>query len=323
MGEILAIKTQISEQDFRRIFDQYDLGTFRQAEPITQGTVQTNYAVHTLTGKFMLRCYENRSQESVLFETDLLNYLKSHNYPCTAPHKNLDGKFVGIYQNKPFVLFNFVNGHHVDQPTEVQKQQLIQKVAELQLLTQGYQSKFTDHRWNYDVALCHRLAIEAAQNLNTKNGFEKLVWFENELDSLNLSQSHPKGICHCDFHFSNVLFQVEKFVALLDFDDANYTFLQFDLVGLMDTWAWPHQSDTLNLVQARSVVQAYMKYRPLSDIEQHHLFDVYKLSILFDGVWFFARGNAADFYEKRKVAFLHDLGREQFMDELFGDAAFV
>jgi len=317
LGEIVAVKTQISKQDFVQIIKQYDLGMFHRAKPMTQGSVQTNYLVHTTIGKFVLRCYENRARESVLYEAELLTYLKSRSYPCAAPVKNLHEKFVGTYQNKPFMLFEFVEGDPVDQPTEVHKQQLIQKVAELQLLTMDFQPKFTEHRWNYDVELCRKLAQQAANQINTKNAFEKLVWFENELALLDLPKSHPKGICHCDFHFSNVLFQDDIFVALLDFDDANYTFLQFDLVNLVDSWAWPHQSDALDLEEARSIVQAYMKYRPLSNLEQQHFWDVYKLSVLFDGIWYFARGGAADFYERRKVAHLCDLGREQFMDEIF------
>ncbi len=146
---------------------------------------------------------------------------------------------------------------------------------------------------------------------------EKFNWLESELATLQLPPSLPKGICHCDFHFSNVLFQEDQFAALLDFDDANYTFLVFDLVSLIDGWAWPYQSDTLDLMQACDVVQSYMQHRQLEHIEQQHLYDVHKLSILIDCVWFFGRGDAQDFYEKRKIDFLRKLGREKFCAALF------
>ena len=104
---------------------------------------------------------------------------------------------------------------------------------------------------------------------------------------------------------------------MLDFDDANYTFLQFDLVGLMEYWAWADTAEILDLRKARYVVQEYMQHRALPFIEQQHLYDVYKLSILFDSVWYFSRGDAGDFREKRKIDALHRLGRQQFFDELF------
>ena len=194
---------------------------------------------------------------------------------------------------------------------------MIQKAAELQNLTRKYRPKYKDYRWNYNAELCRTLARKEATKINTKNAQEKFTWLENQLSTLQLPWSLPKGICHCDFHFSNVLFQKNQFVALLDFDDANYTFLLFDLVGLIETWAWTHQSDTLDLTQAHFIVQEYMKHRPLNAVEQRHLYDVYKLSILIDTVWFFRRGHAKDFYEKRKIDSLSNLGRKKFFDAIF------
>ena len=107
------------------------------------------------------------------------------------------------------------------------------------------------------------------------------------------------------------------FVALLDFDDANHTYTQFDLVGLMEYTAWPHQADLLDLATARNMVREYMQHRPLIPIEQQHLYDVYKLSILIDCVWYLGRGAADDFRERNKIDALTNLGRQRFFDELF------
>ena len=102
----------------------------------------------------------------------------------------------------------------------------------------------------------------------------------------------------------------------MDFDDANYTYLLFDLVGLIETRVWPHNG-SLHLKEARAVVQAYTEFRPLNAIEKWHLFDVYKLSILMDGIWYFERGPATDFYEKHKIDDLDSLGKDPFYSALF------
>lgn len=313
----MVAKTPFSQHDFVNILSQYELGTYIQSEPITHGTVQTNFYLQTTQGKLVFRYYENRSLESVLFESHLLAYLKKHHYPCPAPFKNTQGSFVGLYQEKPYVFFEFIEGQHIDRPTDHHKQQLIQKAAELHNLTRKYPPHYKNYRWNYSVELCRTLAHTEATKINTKNAQEKFAWLDDQLSMLQLPMSLPKGICHCDFHFSNVLFQKNEFVALLDFDDANYTFLLFDLVGLIEVWAWSHPSDTLDLMQAHVIVQEYMKHRPLNVVEERHLYDVYKLSILIDMVWFFRRGHAKDFYEKRKVDFLNNLGRKKFFDLIF------
>jgi len=316
----MAVKTPFAPADFVNILAQYALGVFTQAEPILQGTVQTNYFITTTQDKFVFRYYENRSEEAVLFESELLTYLTAQRYPCPAPLQNRQGTTVGMARGKPYVIFEFLAGQPVEHPNDQHKAQLIQKAAELQQLTRDYRSPYRAQRWNYDPALCQTLAHAAATRINTPSGHKKFAWLAQELTRLDLPSTLPKGICHCDFHFSNVLFQGDQFVALLDFDDANETFLQFDLVGLIESWAWPYTSDQLDLTKARNVVQAYNQHRPLAPIEQTHLYDVYKLSILLDCVWYFGRGDADDFYERRKIDFLNQVGRQRFFSELFSEA---
>jgi len=313
----MVVKTSFSGDDFAEILSQYELGIYIDAEPVTQGKVQTNYFIRTSRGKFVFRYYENRSIESALFEGHLLVYLNKHNYPCPVPIKSKGGALVGAYREKPYMLFEFIAGQPVDQLDERQKLQLIQKAAELHNLTRRYRPRYKKYRWNYNVDLCRKLAQVEAAKINTKNAQDKLTWLEDELALLHLPRALPKGICHCDFHISNILFQEDRFAALIDFDDANYTFLLYDLVGLIESWAWPFPSTTLDTTQAHLIVQEYMKHRPISAIEQRHLYDVYKLSILIDCVWFFARGDSKDFYEKRKIDSLNHLGRSRFFEEIF------
>jgi homoserine kinase type II len=314
----MAIKTRFRDEDFRQLLAAYDLGSYFRSEPIEAGTVQTNYHLWTTQGRVVFRYYENRSMESVLFETDLLAYLTARHYPCPAPYANQHGKAVGRYQNKPYAIFEFIEGHTVEKPGPRHRAQLIQKAAELQLITRDFHSRYTPYRWNYDRDLCLTLAQAAAAKIGTANARAKLAWLSRELEALDLPPTLPKGICHCDFHYSNVLFRDAEFAALLDFDDANVTYLQFDLVGLIESFAWAHRSRLLDLVEARSVARAYAAHRPLAHAEQDHLYDVYKLSILFDCVWYFGRGDANDFREKRKIEALTGLSRRAFLEALFG-----
>ncbi|MCJ8014572.1 homoserine kinase [Paenibacillus sp. KQZ6P-2] len=312
----MAVKTEFTNEEFKQLFHNYQLGDFIEATPIKEGTVQTNYKIRTSKGIFIFRYYESRSVNSVLFETDVLHYLKNNNYPSPYPYRNNSGSFVGVYHSKPYVVSNYIEGHHMTQElNEQQKSTLIQKAAELHKLTQNYSPMHKESRWNYNVDFCLE---QAEQRINSLNGKKKLMWLENVLRNLDLPESLPMGICHSDFHISNILYQNDEFVALLDFDDANYTYLLFDLVGLMESWAWTHDKyEVLNLTEAKKVVQEYMKFRPLSSVEKKHLFDVYKLSICIDCLWFWDRGDAEDFYEKRKIDYLDHLGREKFYHELF------
>jgi Ser/Thr protein kinase RdoA (MazF antagonist) len=344
----LAVKTEFSRAEFAEILSHYDLGDFHDAEPVSKGTVQTNFFIQTSKGRFVFRCYENRSREMVLFECDVIRYLVAHQYPCPAAIQDRSGAVVGMYtpppspphepangegrsaafgeddkgqgaktQGKPYVIFEYVEGYHVEKPEASEREQLIQKAAELHTITEGYQPPYVEQRLNFNVGLCRKFAGKAAASLDTESGWKKLAWLEDQLSKLELPESLRKGICHCDWHFENVLFRDGEFKALLDFDHANYTFLILDLVGLIEIFAWPFDG-WFEAGAAREVAQSYMRFRALNADEQKHLFDVYKLSILIDCVWYFARGDAADFYEKRKIDYLDSWGREGFGAQLFG-----
>ena len=73
----------------------------------------------------------------------------------------------------------------------------------------------------------------------------------------------------------------------------------------------------MGVIESRKIVSIYSKYRPLSEIEKENLFDVFKLSLLFDCIWYFNRGTSAEFFEKRKIDYLNNLGRESFYNNLF------
>lgn len=314
----MAVKTEFAKEEIKRLFSNYNLGGCIDSEPIAEGTVQTNYKVQTTNGQFIFRYYENRTKNAVLFETDLLMYLKEKNFPCPEPLKNKSGDIVNINNSKPYVVFKYIEGYHVQEPNEIQKKQLIQKAAELHIITKDYQPKYKNRRWNYGVDFCKDQAQKVSNRINNLNSKKKLIWLKNSLHELKLPQSLPKGICHADLNFSNVIFKNGEFSSLLDFDDANCTYLLFDLVGLIESWAWRYDKDEiLNFKEAKKIVLEYTKHRPLTTVEKEHLFDVYKLSILIDCVWFFDRGEVKDFYEKRKIDYLEYIGRKKFYDEIF------
>lgn len=323
----MAVKTKISEKDFAQILSSYDLGNFKDTQPISKGSVQTNYLIQTSKGKFVFRYYENRSKESVLFEANLIKYLNDKKYLCPLIQENKNGDYVEVYKDKPFVLFEFIEGEHLKNPNESQKKQLIQKVAELQNVTKDFDSPYKQYRWNYNIELCKELAKKETEKLNTDYAREKLKWYLLELSNINLPESLPKGICHCDFHFSNILFENGQFKALIDFDDANYTYLTYDLATLINPFipsfdwnSWSNfrkEDDVFDFTEAKKVVTEYIKHREVNEEEMKYLIDVFKLSIMLDCVWYFGRGDASDFYEKRKIDYLNKLGRDKFYNSIF------
>lgn len=308
----------LNSRDLKEILAAYHLGELLKVERLPQGTVQANYFLETSSGKAVLRYYQVRTRDQILFERDLILYLTRMGYPSPGLIPDSDGEYLGDYQGRPLAIFEFIEGKHLADPTLEQYQTLIQKAAQLQQLSNGFSSPYTTQRWNYSPELCLKLAQKAAEQGASRKAHQKLAWLDRQLAELDLPADLPTGICHGDFHFSNVLYQDGEFAALIDFDDANITYLTFDLVGLIEHRAWPHGTSLLDLEAAREVVEIYSAQRELSQEEKEHLYDVYQLSILFDCVWYFQRWEGDSFREKMKIEALQELGRGEFFDSLFG-----
>jgi Ser/Thr protein kinase RdoA (MazF antagonist) len=97
-----------------------------------------------------------------------------------------------INREKPYMLFAYLDGEHIEQPRVHHWQQLIQKAAELQHLTQTYASPYTRHRLNYTPEVCHRLAQAKARKIDTPQAYEKLTWLTHELAEIDLPSALPQ-----------------------------------------------------------------------------------------------------------------------------------
>ncbi|HAA77538.1 TPA: hypothetical protein DCE37_20695 [Candidatus Latescibacteria bacterium] len=61
-------------------------------------------------------------------------------------------------------------------------------------------------------------------------------------------------------------------------------------------------------------MSAYQEHRRLTSVERRYLFDVHKLSILIDCLWFYERGSGDHFYERDKIEWLDSLGRDAYRE---------
>jgi homoserine kinase type II len=208
----------------------------------------------------------------------------------------------------------------VDRLSLPQLEQVAEMVADLHLLTEGYRPRRTAARRSFGAASLTKDAQKRAEAAGTPEATAKLEWLMAELDGLVLPRSLPRGICHGDLtNRSNLLFREGRLTALLDWDDANYSYLIVDLADLLNWHCWPHGSG-FAFAGARAMLHAYEGHRELSAVERRHLYDACKLEILLDCCWLFSRDVLPDEYlnEKRMIEAVEAVGREGFHEGVFG-----
>lgn len=281
----MAVRTTISERDFPAILSNYDVGGYQSFRTFANGAGQTTLLLETDGGKFVLRYYENRTQQHVDFEVQLFAFLRDRRYPVPAILKSRAGEFAGIYRDKPYVLMEFISGEHGWNPNDrfdaKQAASVVETVARLHILTQDYRPQYFFNREAFDAAYCWRQFQRKHQDL-TKTEVGR--WFKTELDSLVFPANMPRGLCHADLNFGNFLLRENEVVAVLDFDMSFYGPLIYDIASLIYWWAMP-PAEGLRVEAARFIISEYEKHRPLNGTERDHILDALRLLVLLGISW--------------------------------------
>jgi homoserine kinase type II len=310
----MAVKTLFTTEDFWQILSNYDLGEFKNSSPFKAGAVQTNMLLETSKGQAVLRYYESRTETYARFEMNVLEYLKRRDYPCAAPLRNKQGEYLGNCYGKPFALLECLEGEH--SKSEGNGPQIAEALAKLHTLTLGYRPDCAEVRDSYDPVSCLRNATANIQKIASKLEAEnRLTWLKKELAKLGFPENLPKGVCQCDTHPSNFLYKDDKLVAVLDFDDASYVYLLYDVANLLFFWAWPDKGE-LDFEQAKELLRVYEQHRQLTEEEKRHLFDVLHM-VNFMGIGWFIHEDADYHNSRRKTEFLNSLGRAAFYNRIF------
>lgn len=309
----MAVKTPFSSDELRAILADYDVGEFVDGREFQRGADQTNLLLVTSKGKYAFRYYEKRSEDYIRFEIDLLHFLNEQSYPCPAPLRRRDGSYFALHNGKPYALFTFQAGEHVD---NIDNYRLVAPVlATLHSLTVGRQPAYSEARTPYGAAYAWSCAeVNAAHIADPSEAQARLNWFKGELATLQLPDELPKGVCHCDTNPSNFLYKDGELSAALDFDQASYTWLLYDVAQMIYWWTWPNNGD-IQLDRSRDLVAQYETVRKLSDDERRRLFDVLKLVHLVGIGWSLADDSFDN--DKRKVVDLDALGRDAFYEAIF------
>ncbi len=311
----MAVKTNFTPTDFKGILSQYDIGEYVRFKPFEQGTDQTNLLLTTTLRDVVLRYYEKRTFDYAKFEIELLHYLAKYSYPCAAPIASKEGRYVGTYKEKPFALFELLQGEHSENPENYL--QVAGTIGKLHTLTINYKPTSGLTRPTYNAEYCWSWAQKSVKRIKSHAEAQKrLTWMKEELGQLELPASLPNGTCHGDLNPFNFLYEQCKLSSVLDFDQASYTWLLYDVGQLIYWWTWPNKGD-IDFDQSRKLIEQYEKQRPMTDAERLHLFDGLKLVILI-GIGWSLDEDEGYANARRKVELLHTFSREGFYKNIFG-----
>ncbi|PEQ11406.1 aminoglycoside phosphotransferase [Novosphingobium sp. PC22D] len=196
------------------------------------------YLVQGAEDRYALRVWRKtyRDVDEVREELDFLEFLKQHDFPASTAFRTRDGelyfKIMTPEGVRAVALYSWAPGRKFgDCLSEETAERIGAAFARMHLLGQEFHG---DKPYGVENALRFQVTVPALLDFvydRPDDLRDYAVIAEKLGERLTQLQSEdvPMGICHCDFHPSNVHVAEDGTITLLDFDGTGEDFLMQDV----------------------------------------------------------------------------------------------
>lgn len=232
---------------------------------IDNGILNSNFYIKTRNKKYILRIYEaNRTIDEEKQELILLDRIVDF-IPVSIAIKNIDNKYISIFNNKKFALFEYIDGNSI---TKIDTH-IIREIAIYLGKLHSFTKDISFEKYNRKT----RINFDFYYNEIKKSEID--FKFKNELlnsaDKINGSDFSilPSGVIHGDIFPDNVLLDdYNNIKVIFDFNESYYAPFIFDIAIVINFWIKINDFDFFtenNLI--RDFLNYYSKYRKITKEE--------------------------------------------------------
>ena len=286
----MAVYTDVPTEALAAFLAGYDLGELKSYKGIAEGVENSNFLVHAGAGYYILTLYEKRvAAGDVPFFLALMEHLHSRGITCPQPVKTKKGETLGTLCGRPAAIVTFLDGMWMRRPDASHCAAVGEALARMHLAG----ADFAGQRRNaLSVDGWRPLFEQAAERADgVQQGLRAAI--DDELAQLENAwpRGLPTGVIHADLFPDNVFFLSDKLSGLIDFYFACTDTLAYDVAICLNAWCF-EPDHSYNITKGQSLLNAYIKTRPLSQAE-------------LDALPLLARGAALRFLLTRLVDWLN------------------
>ena len=268
----MAILTELPFAAARELLDAFDL-TLIKLTPLAAGSVNSNFFVQARDPdgnlrELFARIYEEQGEEGARFELELNLALAANHIPVALPIRRRDGSLYGLFESKPFALYERVQG-------EVSCQRSVSPsrcFAVGRALGRVHCADLGDlrlhpSRFGFEQIRARLDQVAEAGRPSLLASVERLRSDCSTLEEERSTQL-PQGLIHGDLFRDNVLLSGDDVSALLDFESASLGTFVYDLMVTILAWCFGSELDE-ELVLA--LLSGYTSVRRLSALERSEM----------------------------------------------------
>jgi homoserine kinase type II len=257
---------KLAEADVHAILRDFGVAGYRSHHPIAVGTINTNVRVETDDGTLFLRVNEGKSLDDVGRESAIVAHLAARGVPTPVQRVATSGQPFVLWKDQIVSLFPWVAGRTLERAELTAAHGAAAGAALARLHLAG--ADFADRRaGRYEPDEIDRRLAHVA-GLGRPELMPAQAILTSELGTLagERAVGLPAGLIHGDLFVDNVLFAGDHLAALLDFEQASWGRLAFDLA--VTVLAFGFGRDDFRPDVTRALIDAYAAVRPPTPAER-------------------------------------------------------
>ncbi|MDE2514583.1 MAG: homoserine kinase [Rhodospirillales bacterium] len=262
----MAVYTEVSDEALAAFLTEYDIGGLVAFRGIAEGVENSNYALRTGAGDFILTLYEKRVDPADLpWFLGLMEHLARRGITCPLPVAGRDGAALRQLAGRAASITTFLPGVWPRRVRTPHCAEVGRALAALHLAGADYApvraNALGPVGWAPLLARSRARADEVMEGL------------ANELDDAlsailaDWPASLPRGHIHADLFPDNVFFLEDRLSGLIDFYFAATDILAYDIAVCLNAWCF-EPDYSFNVTKARALLGAYAASRPLDAAER-------------------------------------------------------
>ena len=257
----MSVYTSVNLDQLEQFLRCYDIGTAIDFKPIAAGITNSNYALQTDRGFFVLTLYEHHSDDELDYMLRLQCHLAKHGVLCSEPVIDRRGEFYSSLNNRPVAIIRRLDGETQSLPNLHQCALIGTELAKFHLAGRHFDLVRANPR-GLDWIFVVRDMLQDNLDAGDLGAIETTLLAARKLDLDTL----PRGAIHADLFHDNALFDGDTLGGILDFDYACTDSFALDIAVLLNDWCVDQDSQLVD-TRVAAVIDAYQKQRPLEDIE--------------------------------------------------------
>ena len=261
----MAVYTEVSDDALAAFLTAYDLGGMVAFRGIAEGVENSNYALRTTEGDFILTLYEKRVDPVELpWFLGLMDHLARHGLACPRPVAGRDGRALRPLCGRQAAITTFLPGVLPRRVRVAHCRPLGEALAALHLAGAGYAPRRVNalgpSGWAPLLARCG----DGADVLRPGLGAELHAALARILAAW--PQGLPVGHIHADLFPDNVFFLEGAVSGLIDFYFAATDIFAYDVAVCLNAWCF-EADGALNVTKSRALLDGYAARRGLGAAE--------------------------------------------------------